>query len=318
MTWKMKRAALVVTLVAALGPACKRAPETAAVPTATAERTAKPSGSAGVERAYDVAPRLAHPLLWSAEKAGKTTYLFGTMHAGIDAESRLPDVVWSKLDAAYAFAMEANLDDPQAASLLGPTGSSLRTALGDDYWKKLEDAIGPDMARAVEYLPPLVPAAQLSLRGLPRTVAMDKALSARALREHKPIYYLEHTTHQLEILLKWMDVKALEMMLDELPESEHRARAMLDAYVEGDDQKIVAISDLEKEAALQHGYTTAEYDQEMEEMLYGRNMRWIPTIDRLHAWGGAFVAVGALHLVGPRSVLELLARKGYQVKRVAP
>jgi uncharacterized protein YbaP (TraB family) len=194
----------------------------------------------------------------------------------------------------------------------------LRTALGDDYWRRLEDAIGPDMARAVEYLPPLVPAAQLSLRGLPRTVAMDKALSARALRVHKPIYYLEHTTHQLEILLKWMDVKALKMMLDELPESEHRARAMLDAYVEGDDQRIVAISDLEKDTALQHGYTTAEYDQEMNEMLYDRNMWWIPTIDKLHAGGGAFVAVGALHLVGPRSVLELLARKGYQVKRVAP
>jgi uncharacterized protein YbaP (TraB family) len=30
------------------------------------------------------------------------------------------------------------------------------------------------------------------------------------------------------------------------------------------------------------------------------------------------VAVGALHLVGPRSVLDLLAHRGYRVTRVVP
>jgi uncharacterized protein len=316
----MKRAALIVTLVAALAPACKSAREpSAGTPTATPP-TAAPSaanGSAAPARANDAANRLAHPLLWSAEKAGTTTYFLGTMHAGIDAERRLPELVWNKLDAARAFAMEADLDDPEAASLLRPTTSSLRVALGDAYWKKLEDALGPGMARAVEHLPPLVPAAQLSLRGLPPTLAMDKALSARAVSEHKPIVYLEPASRQLQILGKWMDVKALKMLLDELPESERRARAMLDAYVEGNDQTIVAISDREKDSALLHGYTAAEYDQEMNEMLYDRNASWIDAIEKLHAGGGAFVAVGAMHLVGPRSVLELLAHKGYQVRRIA-
>jgi uncharacterized protein YbaP (TraB family) len=307
----MKRAALVVTLVAALAPACKKAPDT----------TAGAAPATSTSAASDLAPttgRLAHPLLWSAEKAGTTTYFLGTMHAGIDAERRLPEVVWNKLDGAKAFVMEADLDDPGAASLLRPTASSLRAALGDDYWKKLEDAIGPGMAKAVEHLPPLVPAAQLSLRGLPPTVAMDKALSARAVSEHKQVMFLESATRQLQILGKWMDVKALKMMLDELPETERRAKAMLDAYVEGNDQTIVAISDGEKDAALHHGYTADEYDQEMNEMLYDRNASWIDAIEKLHAAGGGFVAVGAMHLVGPRSVLELLARKGYQVQRIAP
>ncbi|MGH2899317.1 MAG: TraB/GumN family protein, partial [Solirubrobacteraceae bacterium] len=129
--------------------------------------------------------------------------------------------------------------------------------------------------------------------------------------------YLERASYQLQILGKWMDTRALKMMLDELPENERRARAMLDAYAQGDDRTIVAISDGEKDAALQHGYNTAEYDQEMNEVLYDRNASWIDAIDRMHATGGAFVAVGAMHLVGPRSVLELLAHKGYQVTRVA-
>jgi uncharacterized protein YbaP (TraB family) len=38
----------------------------------------------------------------------------------------------------------------------------------------------------------------------------------------------------------------------------------------------------------------------------------------LHAAGGGFVAVGALHLVGPRSVLDVLAHRGYRVTRLAP
>jgi uncharacterized protein YbaP (TraB family) len=256
--------------------------------------------------------------LWSVEKAGVTTYFLGTMHTGVDAASQLPAIVWSKLDAARAFAMEADLDDPDAGSAFRTTATSLHDALGDDYWARLETAIGTGPARAIEHLPPLVPAAALSMRGLPTTPPMDRVLSARAVSAHKPVVFLEPAARQLALLRKWMDLKALKMMLDELPQGEQHARAMLDAYVTGDERRILALSDDERGDALQHGYTAAEYDQEMEELLYGRNASWIAALDRFHADGGGFVAVGALHLVGPRSVLELLAGKGYRVTRIAP
>jgi uncharacterized protein YbaP (TraB family) len=318
----MKRAVVFVTLVAVLGAACQKSPEATGTATppptpATARVTGTAAPAPQDTRTARLEP-LPHPLFWSVEKDGKTTYFLGTMHAGVDAEARLPALVWNKLHAAKTFAMEADLDDPAAASMIRPGARSLRDDLGDAYWKKLEDAIGPSVARAVDHLPPLVPAAALSMRGLPETVAMDKVLSARAAGEHKQVVFLEPATRQLAILGKWMDVKALKMLLDELPESEQHARAMLDAYVAGDEQKIVAISDSEKADALHHGYTAAEYDQEMNEMLYQRNTSWIDELEQLHAAGGGFVAVGAMHLVGPRSVLALLAGKGYQVTRVAP
>jgi uncharacterized protein YbaP (TraB family) len=122
----------------------------------------------------------------------------------------------------------------------------------------------------------------------------------------------------MEILGKWMDIKALKMILDGLPDAEQHAQAMLDAYAEGSERKILAVNDNEKTEALQHGYTAAEYDQEMAELLYNRNASWIAPLERLHAAGGGFVAVGALHLLGPRSVLDLLARRGYKVTRVVP
>jgi uncharacterized protein YbaP (TraB family) len=305
----------IVALGAALGPACQKAPDTtsaAAAPgsaglAATAART---SGA--------TATPLPRPLLWSVDRDGKTTYFLGTMHAGIDAETRLPASVWTRLHAATTFAMEADLDDPIMATLMKPTERSLRDELGADYWKKLEDAMGPSVARALDHMQPMIPAAALAMRGLPPTLPMDKALASRAASEHKQVVFLEPASRQLAILGKWMNVKALKMMLDELPDEERRARAMIDAYVEGDEHTLAAISDSEKADALQHGYTAAEYEQEMNEMLYNRNASWIDPLEKLHAAGGGFVAVGALHLVGTRSVLELLAQKGYQVRRLAP
>jgi uncharacterized protein YbaP (TraB family) len=93
---------------------------------------------------------------------------------------------------------------------------------------------------------------------------------------------------------------------------------MLAAYVAGDERTMLALGDDERSDALRHGYTAAEYDREMDDLLYGRNASWIAPIEQLHAAGGGFVAVGALHLLGPRSVLDLLAHRGYRVTRIAP
>jgi uncharacterized protein YbaP (TraB family) len=44
----------------------------------------------------------------------------------------------------------------------------------------------------------------------------------------------------------------------------------------------------------------------------------VPELEQLHAAGGAFVAVGAMHLIGKRSVLDMLRQRGYQVTRLTP
>ncbi|HET7506221.1 MAG TPA: TraB/GumN family protein [Kofleriaceae bacterium] len=331
----MKRAVCVTSIVAGigllgvvpgavaiLGTGCRRAHEanaTAEVTTTPRPEAGNAAGSAARPAATSAAPisLLPRPLLWAVEKDGTTSYFLGTMHVGIDPE-RLPPGVWDKLHAAATFAMEADLDDPAAAALLRPTEGSLHDQLGDDYWKKLEAAMGPSVARSLDHVPPMIPAAALSLRGLPQTTPMDKALAARAGELGKPIVFLEPASRQLAILGKWMNVKALKMMLDELPQEEQHARAMLDAYVDGDEARLVELGDREKQEALRHGYTAAEYDQEMSEMLYDRNASWLDALEKLHAAGGGFVAVGALHLVGPRSVLALLAGKGYRVTRLGP
>jgi hypothetical protein len=54
----------------------------------------------------------------------------------------------------------------------------------------------------------------------------------------------------------------------------------------------------------------------MEALLYRRNLRMAERLSPHLAAGGAFVAIGALHLPGDRGVLALLERAGHRIERV--
>jgi len=311
----------VVMAVTLLGlGACKQAAPTPE-PRQVAAPMAAPAGSAAADpwsQPKTARDPLARAFLWSLEKNGITSYALGTIHIGVDAEARLPDVVFARLDGAPAFAMETDLSDTSLMKSLECIGCSLRKDLGEAGWKKLETALGANAAAGLDRMKPMVAATMLSLQGVPMTTPMDGTLLARAQGKGKTIAYLEPASKQAALLEKWMNVKALTAMLADLDGAKRHSQAMLDAYIAGDDVKMVALSDEEKADSLAHGYTEAEYEASMTDMLYERNASWIAPIEKLHAAGGAFIAVGAMHLVGPRSVLELLAAKGFRVTRVAP
>jgi uncharacterized protein YbaP (TraB family) len=299
---KLRTAGLVLALVAA-SLSCKKADAPAPRPGSATSATKDP---------------LRHPLFWAVEKDGKTTYMLGTMHTGVDPETRIPDLVWKKLDEARAFAMETDLSKAASLDITRHDGGSLHADLGDAYWTKLEQALGSDTARRMDHLKPMIPATLLSMRGLPETPAMDGALFGRASSEHKPIIFLEPIEAEEQVLEKWFDVRALEAMLDDLPAGEQHSKDMLAAYLAGDEAKIQALTEAERADFKKAGRTDAEYDQQMEDLLFARNASWIPELEQLHAAGGGFVAVGAMHLIGKRSVLDLLRQRGYQVTRLTP
>src|SRR5690348_14339640 len=117
-----RHAIAVFALVVAGAGGCQREPVQApARTTAASAPAAPPAQAAPAGDPWAAAPgkpqdapkdRLPHPFLWAVEKDGHTTYLFGTIHLGVDAEAKLPDAVWQKLDAAKAFAMETDINDP--------------------------------------------------------------------------------------------------------------------------------------------------------------------------------------------------------------
>ncbi|MNC85966.1 TraB family protein [compost metagenome] len=54
----------------------------------------------------------------------------------------------------------------------------------------------------------------------------------------------------------------------------------------------------------------------MRRLLHDRNVRMVERAEPRLREGGAFIAVGALHLYGGGGVLALLERRGYRVTRV--
>jgi uncharacterized protein len=284
-----RRLALIVIALSAIGTSCRRSSAT------------------------DV---IEHPLLWAAEKDGTTTYLFGTMHAGIDATTRLPPSVFAQLDAAPAFAMETDVPDAELVAAMQRPSGTLRDDLGPDYWHKLEAVISPAQAQAIDRMKPMVAATLLSMRGLPPTPPMDRVMRDRARERGKPIVLLETPADELAVLEKHMNLKALRMMLDDPDRTLTATRQLLDAYVSGNEARILAVLDAQRVDELAHGYTQAEYDEFVADLIDNRNAAWIPVIEKLHAGGGGFVAVGAMHLVGPKSVRALLTARGFRIRRL--
>lgn len=261
---------------------------------------------------------MQRPLFWRLEKDGKTSHLLGTMHLGVDPNTRLPQIVWDKLDAAPAFAMEIDPSQMSAVDLSRTDGKTLRDELGEVYWKKLEDALGAASAKQLLKMKAMIPATMISVRGLPPTPAMDGVLHGRALNQKKKMVYLETLALELEVLEKWMTAQTLKDLLDDIPGTEQRSKDMLAAYLAGDEAKMQAIQDSERADWKKLGRPEAQYDEQMEDLLYKRNASWIDPIDKAHADGGAFIAVGAAHAIGPRSVIELLEQRGYKVTRITP
>jgi len=317
------RASLAVTLavVALLGACKKESPAQKKATTPADASVAVQAGDAGAPPttvdAAAASNEKVRAFFYTVEKDGKTSHLFGTMHMGVEPE-RLPDTVYAALAKAKTFAMEANIMDPTLlSSLLRDDGKTLEDELGPDYWKKLETALGdPNLAKGLRGMKASTAAAVLELRGLPQTNPMDLVLLQKGKDAGAAIVYLEEAKLQQKLLDKWLDVRALKMMLDEADKGEDKNQEMLSAYISGDEAAVEKLT-YDKSAWKQAGRDEKEFDQMLDELLLRRNASWIPAIEKMIATGDAFVAVGAAHLIGKGSVLDLLRQKGYTVSRVS-
>jgi uncharacterized protein YbaP (TraB family) len=258
---------------------------------------------------------ITRPFFYKVEKDGKTSYLLGTWHVGVDAQKQLPKAVWDALGAATTFAMEVDPADP--AGLTGhlrTDGKTLEQDLGAEYWAKLEAAFGPG-ASMVQKMTPGAAAMVLQFKDLPQTVPMEVSLIGKAKDDKKQLVFLEAVKLQIALMNKWIDVRMLKQLLDDPKGSKATLDEALTAYLAGDDavlQRMVIDRDQMKQA----GFSDADVDAFSNEFLYDRNAAWIPAIEEMFGKGNAFVAVGAGHLIGPKSVVELLTAKGYTITRV--
>jgi uncharacterized protein YbaP (TraB family) len=315
-----------LVLAIAFVVSCKETPKPRPVVSATAEQSrsqspvasiaptvsAAPSASAVASPEVAPDPRTVRPFLWQVKKGALISWLFGTIHLGADAEKQLNPVVWKRFDESATFAMEADvgaLSPFEAAKLaMLPEGETLQQKLSPDGWKKLNELIGGGLTgMSLPRYRPWFAFAAVTQTLVPTGAPMDLTLQQKATASGKKLVYLETAMEQIAMLDKAITAAVLEDMLKEFDKAERMMKGMIDSYLRGDVDALEKLAfdpeELKKRRAM------------FELTLTNRNKAWLPAVDKLCAKGGAFIAVGAGHLVGELGLVALLKGKGYTVER---
>jgi uncharacterized protein YbaP (TraB family) len=262
-------------------------------------------------------------VLWAVEGRHNTVYLLGSIHVLRAGDGELPQAAQDAYRDAEQLVMEIDMDDALAdpvamattaqrlASL--PDGQSLRNVLGSDYpvVQAHATALGLDLALLDRFEPWFVATAllqtELARRGFTSEFGVEESLARRAVADHKPIRGLETLEQQLGMLagLPMNEQKRfLLMTIDEMDDFDREVAEMLTAWRSGDTRKLARL--------LSEGYD--EFPELYRPLTEDRNRVWAGEIaDLLDDADDYLVVVGALHLVGRNSVVELLEKRGYRV-----
>ncbi len=264
----------------------------------------------------------AGPALWKVADEDTTIYLFGTVHM-------LPkEVEWYKDDIAAALTSsdtlvteirmdpesEAKMQQVAMQKAMLPQGTTLRSLLSPEQVVAYEGALG-DLgmpAPAFDRLEPWMVGLTLAMlpllkEGYSPDSGVEKVLLSKI--GDKPQDALETVEFQLGIFDSLPQEKQIDFMMEaveDLDEAKAALDKMVAEWIEGDADGLAEL--------MNEGLDDAEI---ADALLYDRNANWAEWIDtRLDAPGTVFIAVGAGHLAGPRSVQQMLNEREISVERL--
>jgi uncharacterized protein YbaP (TraB family) len=265
------------------------------------------------------------PALWSVSDADTTVYLFGTIHL-------LPDKYnWrtAKLDQAMAgsneLVVETIIDEKNPMALM-----SILARL----------AISPGLPPIAQRVPPekrAALAAAIKKSGIPAPAydrmetwaaafmllsnqfkdlglkgdqGVETVLRSSFLSQGKPIGELETNAEQLgffDTLSETSQRQLLEGAIESPADTGKDFHQMLASWARGDVSAIAKSFNRDLSAS----------PELTDALIKRRNANWSRWIERrLATPGSVMIAVGAGHLAGRDSVIDLLKRDGYRVRRV--
>ena len=281
-------------------------------------------GAIGLDAVASIEEKFARGLLWRTEKAGvAASHVYGTIHVPDPRLAELPAEVRRSFEGARSLMLEFV---PDAYS----RERFLEAAMFLDR-QTLADQIGPeDFERAVEQLAPIgLPrevvnklkpwGVLLNLRNLRRAAhgaPLDGQLLELARARRLPLSQIEGVEEQIftfDELPMSSQVALLKHSLAHRAEVLELAERTLDAYLERD---LAAIWRLREQFVARHPPIAAHQAALTKRVVHDRSVVMAFRMQRELRRGGAFVALGALHLYREKGVLALLEADGYRAQRV--
>lgn len=295
-----------------------------ALATLTACSEQKPAADPALTPAAVEAP--PKPAIWKITDADTTVYLFGTVHV------LPPNLTWhspavdSALNEARAVYFETDTEgDPMAfrdiiqrLGLYEPSERlSDRLSLEDlellkSALSKLELPLVALESMRPWYAGVVIGEAVVRRAGYDVTSGVESVMRPAATEAGKEIRFLETVEEQMAsfaTLPEPVQIKFLVNGLAEIDTATQELGALVDAWKAGDTDKLDKLLIKEDLAVIPELY---------DALLRNRNAKWAPEIDALmKAETGTFlVAVGAAHLIGKDSVIEMLKPLGRNAERV--
>jgi uncharacterized protein len=260
--------------------------------------------------------------LWKIEGPKCSVYLVGSVHFLKKEHYPLPAPIEQAFERAKIAVFETDLGSTEnsefKASLLQksvlPEGQKLQDQLSPQLFERLEKQLmesGLPVAVVEKFKPGMVAMSivmvELQRLNLDPQMGLDQHFYQRAKKAGKEIRALESPELQLNLITGFSKEEG-EAMLDSTLKDIKTLKTELDKLLQswqtGD---MAGLAKLLNKALSEHPGL-------YQRLLADRNKTWLPAVEELiRGDRDAIVVVGAGHLAGPGSLVELLEKKGTKV-----
>ena len=263
------------------------------------------------------------PALWKVADEDTTIYLFGTVHALPDGVEWYKGPIETALDSADTLVTEIPADatsDPASQQAIAmqamlPEGETLRGILGEEQAAKYEaaltgfglpvnafDRFEPWFAGMTMAVLPLLKNGWTAESGVENVVET----SAGETVTRDALETVEYQIGVFDNLPQETQIEFLMSTIDNIDQLVPLMDEMLAEWVAGDAD---GLAELMNRSLTDPALAKA--------LLYDRNANWAEWIDqRMDTPGTVFIAVGAGHLAGEKSVQDYLAGRDIAVTRI--
>ena len=272
--------------------------------------------------------------VWKLSDGDNTIYLAGSVHLLREKDYPLPD----SYDLAYADSAKvvfeidmadlSSVEGAQKIQVAGMYGAedALKNHVTEETFDRIidyftsrsENAVASQLAAPVlnrmkpGFIFLMISAIEAQELGAKPELGLETVFFKKAQQDEKPTGGLETIEFQMsrfdELTPEEME-NLINETLDELKEMPQVIGEMIGAWRSGN---VKALDKLMNEQM--------EEEKPIRTLLLDeRNQNWIPEIEKaLEGSENVMFLVGAAHLIGEGSVIDLLRKKGYQIKRVKP
>jgi len=269
------------------------------------------------------------PLLWKIQ-GENCSYLYGSIHIGIDEVLTLPDIVVEAIDDVDTVYTETKLDYETQTKNINvyflPSGQSLQNLLPEDIFDRLDTYLKTKNHNAIEFNNLKIWAVGVFLTELENEeyfektrldqyiwdMAVNKSKNTNGLEtfeQHIGIFDNLNVEEQIQLLND-----SLVMLLEEKNLAKENMDTLIDAYINGD-LKTFLETEFED-----YDQTDPLYIKLMDQILYNRNHNMSSTISEVISNNPDkqyFFTIGSAHFYGEDNIISLLEEKGYTITQVS-